>query len=591
MPEGSYYLADGLHRLEAAKKLQKTEIGADIKKGTLKEAKAYALQANGKRGLPLNRSERARATKGMLILYPERANQWIAEEMGVSDMTVKKYRGELESMSQIGTLDYFIRKDGKRYPREIKQPSWRDDASQGVIEAVEANVFSKEVAKALAEYDHVAQDAIANQIEAMSERPSNEILIEGIQQLNGVADNFQWWVDEQIVDDDVDEPPTETVEPELDDVEDEPIEAAVPAMNEVNRRSGFSEPDEAEPEASDIERTSTIEVEEPEPEELCCYDHYVSLDEIKEYVGERVDVVVSAGKGKTVEYRGEVLGVTEQMGEFSLNIRTDLGRKLIQTGTTIGKFRDVGILEIRGRHKSTGQTQEAEAPESEATERTAPVVEIEPQVDDEQPETQADESAEAELESPASETKPQIEELEDLEPPEEELDIIDQANDIESLIDAEEASPWKKEGYESKEEYDADLARLNTNDTEIETETDETVKAKNQESQSPSFADIVSQPCPEEMQTETESDTIDEEYHFEPENPEMFQEFLAHFNWIDEYVRGLKSQECIELIMFVRSQLEALPTILEIPLKELRAGQENENAVYEHEQLEFVANM
>jgi ParB-like chromosome segregation protein Spo0J len=122
MPEGYYYLADGLHRLEAAKKLQKTEIGADIKKGTLKEAKAYALKANLTHGLPLTRSERARATKRMIMLYPERSDSWIAQDMGISHHSVRKYREELESTWQIAKLDLFIGKDGKERPREVPHP-------------------------------------------------------------------------------------------------------------------------------------------------------------------------------------------------------------------------------------------------------------------------------------------------------------------------------------------------------------------------------------------------------------------------------------------------------------------------------------
>ena len=40
----------------------------------------------------------------MLTLHPERGDNWIAEDMGVSKNTVAKYREELESGCQIDRL-------------------------------------------------------------------------------------------------------------------------------------------------------------------------------------------------------------------------------------------------------------------------------------------------------------------------------------------------------------------------------------------------------------------------------------------------------------------------------------------------------
>jgi len=117
-----YLLADGFHRIEAAKRLGLDEIEAEIRQGTRQNAEEFAALANLQHGKPLTRAERRKAVERMLRLHPERANKWIADDMGVSENTVKKYREELESMSQIETLDYFIRKDGKRYPRNIEQP-------------------------------------------------------------------------------------------------------------------------------------------------------------------------------------------------------------------------------------------------------------------------------------------------------------------------------------------------------------------------------------------------------------------------------------------------------------------------------------
>ena len=177
-------LADGFHRIKAAKKLGLTEIEADVKQGTRKDAEEYAVLANLKHGKPLTRKERQKAIKRMLILHPERANNWIAEELGVSDMTVKKYREELESASQIGKVDEFLGKDGKVYPREIPHPKREEHSSAD--EPGETTLFDKADPKdsepsdkgepTTAEQEHAPKDQ-------EGEQPSGEKQAEGLEQL------------------------------------------------------------------------------------------------------------------------------------------------------------------------------------------------------------------------------------------------------------------------------------------------------------------------------------------------------------------------------------------------------------------------
>lgn len=122
-----YLLADGFHRVEAANRLGQESIEVEVKQGTRQDAEEYAALANLRHGKPLTRAERRKAVERMLKLHPERANAWIAEDMGVSDHTVKKYREEMESGSQIARVKKFIGKDGKTYPREIKHPKRSED--------------------------------------------------------------------------------------------------------------------------------------------------------------------------------------------------------------------------------------------------------------------------------------------------------------------------------------------------------------------------------------------------------------------------------------------------------------------------------
>jgi hypothetical protein len=210
--QGMYLLADGFHRVAAARKLGKTEIEVDIREGTREDAEEWALLANLRHGKPLTRAERKKAVERMLMLHPERANVWIAEDMGVSEHTVKKYRDDLESGSQIAIVSKpdnteklvgkesgsefpivteFIGRDGKKYPRERKQPSWRDNASPKVLECVDKNVFSKEVGKELIKYDQKVQDIIAQQIENMIIRPKTEEILAKLSYLSEMFTNAE----------------------------------------------------------------------------------------------------------------------------------------------------------------------------------------------------------------------------------------------------------------------------------------------------------------------------------------------------------------------------------------------------------------
>ncbi|MFQ6115748.1 MAG: ParB/RepB/Spo0J family partition protein, partial [bacterium] len=121
--DDTYLLADGFHRYEAANKLGRDEIEVEVRHGTRQDAEEYAALANLKHGKPLTRKERRKAVERMLMLHSERANAWIAEDTGVSKNTVAKYREELESKCQIDRCSTFRTKDGREFPREIKQPS------------------------------------------------------------------------------------------------------------------------------------------------------------------------------------------------------------------------------------------------------------------------------------------------------------------------------------------------------------------------------------------------------------------------------------------------------------------------------------
>ncbi len=120
--ENGLVLADGFHRLAAARRLKRKTVKAEVRKGSYRDAVEYAALANLKQGKNLNRAERHKVIEVMLKLHPERADNWIAQDVGVSDHTVRAIREELESTSQIARLDELQGHDGKVRPREQAQP-------------------------------------------------------------------------------------------------------------------------------------------------------------------------------------------------------------------------------------------------------------------------------------------------------------------------------------------------------------------------------------------------------------------------------------------------------------------------------------
>ena len=139
-PAVAYELAEGLvlvagrHRREAALRLHRTEMQVKVRQGTKEEALEFALLDNLRHGLPLNRAERRRVIAEWLKLHPERSNQWIVQDLGVSVNTVIKVREELEAGFQFETLETLIGRDGKEYPRTIVQP--RREPAEMHIETV-----------------------------------------------------------------------------------------------------------------------------------------------------------------------------------------------------------------------------------------------------------------------------------------------------------------------------------------------------------------------------------------------------------------------------------------------------------------------
>jgi hypothetical protein len=92
-----YWLADGFHRVEAAKSLGLVEIAADIRQGTRRDAVLYSVGANTSHGLRRTNEDKRRTV--MMLLNDEEWRGWsdnrIAQLCGVSQPFVSSMRSSL----------------------------------------------------------------------------------------------------------------------------------------------------------------------------------------------------------------------------------------------------------------------------------------------------------------------------------------------------------------------------------------------------------------------------------------------------------------------------------------------------------------
>ncbi len=87
-PEGKI-LADGFHRVGAAKRLGRTHIAANVREGTREDAEVIALLANTTHGAPLKPWEREDAVLRLHKLRPDWSKRELARILAVSEGTVR----------------------------------------------------------------------------------------------------------------------------------------------------------------------------------------------------------------------------------------------------------------------------------------------------------------------------------------------------------------------------------------------------------------------------------------------------------------------------------------------------------------------
>lgn len=119
--QNDYWLADGFHRYHGAAKAGKDEIRADIRPGSIEDARWHSYGANNTHGLRRSNEDKAQAVKAALA-HPNAAklsNVQIADHCGISEITVRRYRAELDASSTLSKIaERQVTRGGQTYTQD-----------------------------------------------------------------------------------------------------------------------------------------------------------------------------------------------------------------------------------------------------------------------------------------------------------------------------------------------------------------------------------------------------------------------------------------------------------------------------------------
>ncbi len=127
--DGEYWIADGHHRIKAAIRRKLNTIVAEVREGSRADALWESVRANAKNGIMLTKADLHNAMV-MLVKHTQKSNVAIAELIGFSDMTIKRYRDSISGSTNVEPdktekpeKSRRVGKDGKSYPSTTKKTS------------------------------------------------------------------------------------------------------------------------------------------------------------------------------------------------------------------------------------------------------------------------------------------------------------------------------------------------------------------------------------------------------------------------------------------------------------------------------------
>jgi len=111
----AYWLADGFHRVQAARKAGRSRLDVDVRAGTQRDAVLHACGANDSHGLRRSNADKRRAVETLLRdeKWGRESSNWIAKHCGVSQPFVSTVKAEVITVI---TSARVRGSDGKSYP-------------------------------------------------------------------------------------------------------------------------------------------------------------------------------------------------------------------------------------------------------------------------------------------------------------------------------------------------------------------------------------------------------------------------------------------------------------------------------------------
>lgn len=117
----THWLADGFHRVLAAKRIKRETILAERHEGGRTDALRHALGANATNGVCRTNDDKRNAIEIALEEWPDRANPVIAEICRVSPDLVRRVRAEMAQHGRIEPRETVTGRDGKQYPAAVER--------------------------------------------------------------------------------------------------------------------------------------------------------------------------------------------------------------------------------------------------------------------------------------------------------------------------------------------------------------------------------------------------------------------------------------------------------------------------------------
>ncbi len=137
--DGLLWLADGFHRVAAARFMGATEIEAEIVEGGKEAATLYAATANVAHGKPMSADEKREAGERLIQMKPLWSNSEIARRLAVRDTTILRWRQGLKKKN--------APKENSANAENESTRQWNGQEREGGTESEPASLLDKEAAE------------------------------------------------------------------------------------------------------------------------------------------------------------------------------------------------------------------------------------------------------------------------------------------------------------------------------------------------------------------------------------------------------------------------------------------------------------